>query len=286
MLRRSAQRPVRCEFNAVEAAAHARTMTGWGRERGTAWPWLGRFPMNAPGDRLWHVRGLVEDESPLVDDKPAIVGWLQRLCRAAARALPATGVSINLIAENGTQLTVAASDELIEQIEELQFAVGEGPCLETFASRRPVIISDLLAGSAAQWPGYVRAVQGHGVRAVFAFPLQVGAAQLGAMDVYRDRAGGLSDEALAQALTFAEVATATLLDAQPEPGKPQTILRDAVDNRYEVFQAQGMVMVQLGVSLAEAMVRIRAHAFAQDRRLSEVSGDIVAGILVLEPDDP
>ena len=45
-------------------------------------------------------------------------------------------------------------------------------------------------------------------------------------------------------------------------------------------------MVQLGVSLAEAMARIRAHAYAGARRLSEVAVDIVAGRLVLEADEP
>jgi GAF domain-containing protein len=241
--------------------------------------------MKGPGSRLTQVRVLVEDESRADDDKPAAVGRMQRLCRAAARALPATGVGISLIAETGTQVTVAASGETTEQIEELQFALGEGPCLDAYATRRPVLNSDLLAAG-GRWPGYVRAVQEHGVRAVFAFPLQVGAARMGAMDVYRDEAGGLSQEALAQAFTFAEVATSDLLDSQVEPGDADEILRDAVDNRYELFQAQGMAMVQLRVSLAEAMIRIRAHAYAQDQRLTDVASDIVAGRLVLEADEP
>ena len=91
--------------------------------------------MNGSGSRLVQVRALVEDESPAVDDKPAVVGRMQRLCRAAARALPATGVGISLIAETGTQATVAASGETTEQIEELQFALGEGPCLDAYATR-------------------------------------------------------------------------------------------------------------------------------------------------------
>ncbi len=64
------------------------------------------------------------------------------------------------------------------------------------------------------------------------------------------------------------------------------MLHDAGDYRYQVFQAQGMVMVQLGVTLAEAMARIRAYAYAHDRRLSDVAVDIVAGRLVLESDAP
>jgi hypothetical protein len=241
--------------------------------------------VTSSADRLVQVRALVDNESRSVDDMPAIVGRLQRLCRAAARALPAFGVGISLIAKPGAQVTVAASGDITERLEELQFSVGEGPCLDAHASRRPVLSSDLLAPG-GRWPGYAQAVAEHGVRAVFAFPLQVGGARMGAMDVYRDRVGGLSSGALVQALTFAEVATSDLLGSQREPGGRDEVLRDAVDNRYQVYQAQGMVTVQLGVDLAEAMVRIRAYAYAENRRLGDVADDIVAGRLVLEADEP
>jgi hypothetical protein len=242
--------------------------------------------VNRPADRLAQVRALVAEESRSVDDKPAVVGRMQRLCRAAARALPASGVGISLIAETGGPLvTVATSDDTTEQLEELQFTLGEGPCLDAHATHRPVLNSDVLAAG-GRWPGYARAVHELGVRAVFAFPLQVGAARMGAMDVYRNEVRDLTVDALAQALTFAEVAASDLLDTQAERGEGDEILRDAVGNRYEVHQAQGMVMVQLGVDRAGAMVRIRAHAYAQHRRLSDVASDIVAGRLVLEADEP
>ena len=64
------------------------------------------------------------------------------------------------------------------------------------------------------------------------------------------------------------------------------LLLGSVDNRHEVYQAQGMIMVQLGVPLADAMVRIRAYAYAHNKRLNDVAADIVAGKLVLEPDAP
>jgi hypothetical protein len=45
-----------------------------------------------------------------------------------------------------------------------------------------------------------------------------------------------------------------------------------------------MVMIQLGVSLAEAMSRLRAHAYAHERRLGDVARDVVARRLEFEPD--
>lgn len=242
--------------------------------------------MTDPGNRLAQVQSLVASERGSPHDQAGIVGELQVLCRAAARSLMAAGVGISLIAEIDTQVTVAASDSSTEQIEGLQFALGEGPCLEAYATRRPVLVDDLRAPAGARWPGYVPSALEHGVLAVFAFPLQVGAARLGAMGVYRDAVGGLSDDTVAQSLTFAEVAMSALLDSLAAPGVPRVIAQGAADGRYQVFQAQGMVMAQLGVSLVEAMARMRAYSYAEGRLLGDVAQDILAGKLALEPDEP
>jgi hypothetical protein len=108
---------------------------------------------------------------------------------------------------------------------------------------------------------------------------------LGVLDVYRDVPGGLSVEAMRHALSFVEVALWTLLDGRADttPDGPVRELESAVELRSVLFQAQGMVMVQLGVSLAEAMSRLRAHAYAHDRRLGDVARDVVARRLIIEP---
>lgn len=129
------------------------------------------------------------------------------------------------------------------------------------------------------------------MRAVFAFPLQVGTVAVGALDVYQDRAGLLTTKAVNQAITFAEVAMQTLLDAetgtgeaaQTEAGRDLPIL-DAFTHRLELYQAQGMVMMQLGISLVQAMARLRAYAYAHDRPLHVVAADVVARRLVLVDD--
>jgi hypothetical protein len=125
-----------------------------------------------------------------------------------------------------------------------------------------------------------------GVRAVFAFPLQVGAARLGILDVYRQVAGGLTASELSQGLAFAEVAVQTLLDGQERAARTGVPagLDEAMSPNYAIYQAQGIVMVDLAVSLADAMARMRAYAFTVDRPLREVADDIVAGRLRLDPD--
>jgi hypothetical protein len=172
----------------------------------------------------------------------------------------------------------AASDASTQQVEELQFLLGEGPCVDAFVSRRPVLVSDLAGSGTARWPMYTAAVYDRGVRAVFAFPLQAGAARVGVLDVFRDQAGPMSDEVVAQALVFAEIALNAVLDGQDNapPGAVPQGFDEAPVFRAEISQAQGMVMVQLGVTIAEALVRLRAYAYAEGRTLADVARDVVA----------
>jgi hypothetical protein len=192
------------------------------------------------------------------------------------------------MAEDGLRGVTTASDATTEQLEELQFVLGEGPCIDAFDSRSPVFVPDLADGAVSRWPIYTPAVSEGGVRAVFAFPLQVGAARLGVLDVFRPRPGPLTTEELGQALTFAEVAVTTVLDGQDAAylGSAAAGLDEAMDGRAELFQAQGMVMVQLGVSLVQALTRMRAYAFAEDRPLGEVARDVVARRLSFDRDLP
>jgi hypothetical protein len=201
---------------------------------------------------------------------------LRRICRAAVQALSASGVGMSVVAEDGTNGMAAASDAATERIEELQLTFGEGPCIDALRTSRPVLVPDLADGAMNRWPVYGPALHDAGIRAVFAFPLQVGAARLGVLDVFRDHPGPLSRADLGQALTFADQAVTAMLDGQERATGGADGLDEALGNRAELFQAQGMVMIQLGVTLTEALARIRAYAYAENRRLSAVAADVVA----------
>jgi hypothetical protein len=241
---------------------------------------------DSPG-RLARANRLIDDEPSAPHTAPGTIGRLERLCSALTRALPATGVGLSLLTkDNYGGGTIAASNAESRVLEELQFTLGEGPCIEAYTSRRPVLEPQLSTHGMRRWPGYAAAAQEQGVQAVFAFPLQVGAARAGALDIYRTEAGSLTDDALTQAVTFAEVAMGLLVDGQDgaQDGQTSSDLDDALAYRLEVYQAQGMVMVDLGVGIDEAMARLRGHAYAQDRYISDVARDIVAGKLRLNRD--
>jgi hypothetical protein len=229
---------------------------------------------------------LVAIELTEAGDAPGMVGGLQRLCRAARRDLPASGVGVGVLSESGELMTAAVSSKTSALVGEVQLTMGEGPGLAAVSFRRPVLVPDLSQASSTTWPGYGPAAHDHGVRAVFAFPLQVGAACLGALDVYREEPGSLSVWELARALTYADLAMQAMLDAQAATAPSVSALADLDDTRFEVYQAQGMVMSQLGVRPAEALSRMRAHAYGNELTLSTVADDIIGRRLSLEPDHP
>jgi hypothetical protein len=227
-------------------------------------------PAQSEHDRRTRVR-------QFIDRQPAGLDLLRRICLALVEAIPSSGSGISVMTADGTLGVCAASDPASERVEELQFVLGEGPCLDAFSGRRPVLIADLADVPDSRWPLYAPAVREDAVCAVFAFPLQVGAVRLGVVDIFRERAGPLSGTELQMAFTFAEVIVEVLLDMQQNgvsrDGDGVAVLD--FGRRAELFQAQGMVMMQLGVSIGEALVRLRAYAYAENRRLEDVARDVV-----------
>ncbi len=238
-------------------------------------------------DRITRIQGLIADEPSADGSEDGLVGRLTQQCRALARAVPAVATGMSIVSEGRPGTVIATSGPDAARFEELQVTLGVGPCLEAHTTRRPVLEPDLPQQGAVRWPGYSTAMAEHGIRAVFAFPMQVGAARLGVLDVYRDRSGPLSTDALNVSLAFAAVAVTTLLDSQSAPAGELGLSDDldaALTHRSELHQAQGMVMIQLGVTLIEAMSRLRAHAFAHESSLGQVAQDIVGRKLRLDRD--
>ena len=88
----------------------------------------------------------------------------------------------------------------------------------------------------------------------------------------------------AMAAAFARAATEVILDGGTitADGELDSGLRDSLRNRAPIHQAQGMVMVDLGVTLAEALTRMRARAFARNITLLELAYEVIAGTLTAE----
>jgi hypothetical protein len=150
-----------------------------------------------------------------------------------------------------------------------------------------VLQPDLARTAAQRWPGFTAGALAAGVRAIFAFPLQVGGIRVGVLDLYRDVTGVLNDLELAEALAFADAATSILLQLQSETdgvtGDPGLVAM--IEDRAEVHQATGMVSVQAGLALAPSLVLLRAHSYAAERPILDVARDVIGRTLRFDPED-
>ena len=201
----------------------------------------------------------------------------QRLCDACAEVTGATGAGIMLMSGDISRGSVCTTDAVSALIEQLQYELGEGPCVDAYHHDRPVLEPNLAEPKMTRWPAFTAPAVDAGVRAVFGFPLQVGAVRLGALNLYCDGPGPLTDEHHADALLMADLAgqALLLLQAGAPAGPVATELEANADFQYVVHQASGMVAAQLEVTVGQALIRLRAHAFGNDRTLADVARDVV-----------
>ena len=196
---------------------------------------------------------------------------LCRRCRSEARA---DGVGLAVVSSQGVPETAFVSDARSQRIEDLQFTLGEGPCVDAVRSGSPLLLDDVRAVTDAtrRWPAFAKEAESCGVRAVFAFPVQVGAIVLGSLDLYRSRPSTLADAELAAVLRTVDRIASVLLDVSAAGGDGVT------DPGYRmiVHQAAGMVMVQTRSDIAAALARLRATAFSEGIPINDLAADVVA----------
>jgi hypothetical protein len=202
----------------------------------------------------------------------------KRLCEVCAEVTEMSGAGIMLMSGERPRGSLCTTNTVSALIEQLQYGLGEGPCVDAYRQDRPVLEPDLAHPTTLRWLAFAPPAIEAGVLAVFGFPLQVGSVRLGALNVYRDRSGPLTDEQHADALVMSDVAAQAilLLQAKAPPGKLAAELEEGADFQYVVHQASGMVAAQLEVSVTQALIRLRAHAFGNGRPLAEVADDVVA----------
>jgi ANTAR domain len=202
----------------------------------------------------------------------------KRLCQVCARATAMSGAGIMLMSGDVPHGSLCTANEMSDVVEQLQYSLGEGPCVDAYRQDFPVLEPDLARPSTPRWLAFAPPAIAAGVRAVFGFPLQVGAVRLGALNLCRDRPGPLSDDQHADALVMAGIAAQAILvlQAGAPPDELASELGAGADFHYVVHQASGMVAAQLEVSVGQALVRLRAYAFGHDRSLTEVAKDVVA----------
>lgn len=222
-----------------------------------------------------------------------------RLCSACVELFGVDGAAVSMVYEGSSRGTYGSSNESSRRLDEYQFTFGEGPCLDSVASCEAVLVSNLDDPRERRWPAFAGAVLGDGIHGVFALPIMIASVCVGALDLFRSGPGPLETDSLAGAVMAAELASLPLLDllatqdgAHADDRLNTALMTRGEDgwgrladmDRIEVYQATGILIAQLDVDAAEALVRLRAHALTTDQTASEVARAIVEQRLVLERD--
>lgn len=237
----------------------------------------------APNDRLLRILSRLSASS---GGTPAAGDGAARLCSVCAEVTEMSGAGIMVMVAGRPQGSVCTTDVVSAAIEELQYTLGEGPCVDAFRQGRPVVEPDLAAPAVARWGAFTQSAVDAGARAVFGFPMITAGVKMGALNLYRDRAGALSEDQFEDATVLATVAARAVVGMQAgaAPGALGVELEAGANFRFVVHQAAGMVAVQLGIPVDEALVRLRAHAFRHDRSVSDVANDVVERTLRIVDD--
>jgi hypothetical protein len=218
----------------------------------------------------------------------------QALCQVCSEVTDMTGAGIMLIDPDHAQSAGGASNNVSSHIDELQFTLGEGPCLDAYLHGEAVRYPRLDFDAALhRWPAFAAEAADLGVGAVFAFPVPGQDHPIGVLELYRHTSGDdLNEDELQSAMVCAIAIGHTLqlnwdahltaaadVEAAIEAAAVAGARLDQPDNpftRSQVHVAAGMIAVQLAITTAEALDRLRAHSYANRRSIALVAGDVVA----------
>lgn len=232
------------------------------------------------------------------DTRP--VTGIGQVSDTAVRLTGTDGAAVALLSKSAAvRELVYATDPLAQQLDELQFTIGEGPCIDAYTSGLPQLVDDLDGPvPRSKWPIFVSDATALGAASVFAYPIASGPTAFGVLELYRLSTGRLGSAEQAAAQTCALAVGRTLLERYAadqdqrvaggeRPSRHDEFGGDARFTRADVYVAAGMAAVQLAVSADEALDRLRAYAYQSGRRVRDVADDIIARRLSLrdERDD-
>jgi hypothetical protein len=235
----------------------------------------GPTPSDAGGDGLQRLYSAVARHD---HGRAEPLPRLQAICAGALDLLAVSGIGVMLMAERAHQGTLHSTDAVIAQLEALQNAAAEGPCIDSYLLGRPVLEGDLAGRGQRTWPVLAAAALEAGMAALFSFPLQIDDTAFGALNLYRERPGPLADGEIDDARLVAAMATREVLALQAEqvPGSLPSLIADLSGDRAAIEQATGMVAAQLDANVVLAGRRLREAAMDQGRPLVEIAHDVVA----------
>ncbi|MHB1905987.1 MAG: GAF domain-containing protein [Acidimicrobiales bacterium] len=208
------------------------------------------------------------------------------LCPVAAELTGVDGAGIALATDGQGVTSLCTSGRLAHQLMELEMALGDGPAADVARTGEVTGEADLRAPAYARWPLYVPEALAVGALAVFGFPVRIGAVRFGALTLCRESPGELSTEQRVDAGLMASVVARAVLAmrAGSPDGSLLEELRGGPELDFRVHQAAGMLAVQGSTSVRDALVALRARAYASGTELSTLAHRVVTRQTSLHPE--
>lgn len=209
-----------------------------------------------------------------------VLDLLTRLAEGCVDLLEVDAAGVLLADRHGRLRTAAASNETARLLELFQLQTDDGPCPESFRTGRAVHSPDLEL-DADRWPELVRHAVHNGYHAVHAHPLALREETVGALNLFSTGTGPIPDADLHLAGALGTVTTISVLRERAVAGHAELAgqLQAALDSRVLVEQAKGVLAERRGVVPEDAFAVLRSYARRNNRRLSDVAGEVVAGSL-------
>jgi hypothetical protein len=207
------------------------------------------------------------------------------LCAVAAEFMSLDGAGIALIDDGDDLTSLCTSNTAAGALMDLEITLGQGPTVD--ASRGDAVQdTDLVGTNDSPWNTYRPEAVALGARAVFGYPVRLGAIRFGALSLYRNVPGPLDAGQAADAYLMASVVGRAILATQAG-GSPDELVEELggvsmLD--FRVHQAAGMVAIQASISVKDALVLLRAHAFVIGCQLSDLAGRVVSRTMCFDPD--
>jgi hypothetical protein len=207
------------------------------------------------------------------------------LCVVAAEFTNLSGAGIALVSSGQQYTSMCTSNAVARTLMDLEITVGEGPCIDACDSESSIDEEDLRSSVLRRWSAYSPLASAAGAFAVFGFPIRIGAIQMGALSLYRDSAGPLSVSQASDAYLMASVIGRAVLSMQAGASGDSLAAELEKESTFDfsVHQAAGMVAVQGSMSVGNALVALRAHAFATNSSLSELAVRVVVREIHFDP---
>ncbi|MBT2536047.1 GAF and ANTAR domain-containing protein [Arthrobacter sp. ISL-69] len=207
---------------------------------------------------------------------------LHALVESSVELLDASAAGLLLADPHGHLQVVASTSERSQLVEILQLRAGDGPCVECYQTGRVVVVEDIET-MGGKWPEFRTAALSQGFRSVQAVPMRVRGTTIGAMGLFGDNPGALTQEDSSIGQALADVATITILQERTirESALVNEQLQSALNSRVLIEQAKGVIAHTAGVDMEEAFKRLRSHARSNNRSLPETATAVINGVLRL-----